>query len=344
MRVLLIKTSSMGDLIHTLPALTDAMNAIPGIQFDWVAEESFKEIPAWHPAVRKVIPIAFRKWRKNLFSKESREGWKALIKTLNTEKYDVILDAQGLAKSAFLTFLAKGKRVGLDWPSAREAIASVAYQQKCKVNFKQHAVVRMRQLFSQALGYTLPMSAPEFGVDKSKFATQPNQHPYLVFLHATTWTSKQWPEEYWLTLTKMADEAGYRVKMGGGNATEVARAERIAKQSDNVDLIPYLKISEMAAVLAQAKGAVAVDTGFGHLAGALDLPLVSIYGSTDPTQTGALGHHSINLNTQFSCSPCLLRDCTYKKSETDLSPPCYQTLPPKTVWSTLDKILNQFKA
>lgn len=337
MRVLLIKTSSMGDLIHTLPALTDAMQAIPGIQFDWIAEESFKEIPTWHPAVSEVVPIALRKWRKGIFSSATRTGWRNLRHQLQQKQYDVILDAQGLAKSAFLGFLANGERVGLDWQSARESIASIAYQRKCTVNFYQHAVIRMRQLFSQALKYDLQETAPSFGLDKTKFQPGNEAEPYLVLLHGTTWVSKQWPEAYWLELAKMANNAGFRVKIGGGNAEEVSRAERIAKQCDKVDLVPYLKISEMAQLLAHANGAVAVDTGFGHLAGALDIPLVSIYGSTNALYTGALGRQSINLSADFTCAPCLNRDCTFKESSI-VSPACYEAITPSRVWQTLKNL------
>src|SRR3990167_497612 len=115
MRVLLIKTSSMGDVIHTLPAITDAYKAIPGIQFDWVVEEGFAEIPGWHPAVSEVIPVALRRWRKNWRSAETRAAWRALRARLNERQYDLVLDAQGLVKSAFVAFFAKGARAGLDW-------------------------------------------------------------------------------------------------------------------------------------------------------------------------------------------------------------------------------------
>src|SRR5437868_3243147 len=106
MRVLVIKTSSMGDIIHTLPALTDAANAIPHIKFDWLVEDSFADIPKWHPAVDRVIPVALRRWRKGFFSKETRAGYKELRKQLHEQQYDLVLDAQGLVKSAFLTFFA----------------------------------------------------------------------------------------------------------------------------------------------------------------------------------------------------------------------------------------------
>ena len=165
MRVLLIKTSSMGDVIHTLPALTDAGNAIPGISFDWLVEDAFSEIPPWHPLVNNVIPVSLRRWRKGIFSETTRAGWKTLRLALQEREYDLVLDAQGLIKSAFLSFFAKGTRAGLNVRSARESLASLAYQKKYSVNFYQHAIVRMRQLFSSALGYPLPETGPVFGLN-----------------------------------------------------------------------------------------------------------------------------------------------------------------------------------
>lgn len=338
MRVLLIKTSSMGDLIHTLPALTDAAKAIPGIKFDWVVEESFAEIPHWHPSVGKVIPVALRRWRKNVFAVETRQAWKKMTTDLREHQYDLVLDAQSLMKSAFVSLFARGTRAGLDWGSAREATAAIFYQRKFTVNFHQHAVVRMRSLFSLALGYPLPTSEPDFGLHRDKLIDATNTEKYLVFLHGTTWTTKQWPEEYWIQLAKLAEQAGYRVKISGGSDAEVARAYRIAKSCAAVDAMPRLKIVEMATLLANAKGAVAVDTGFGHLAAALDLPTVSIYGSTNPDYTGVIGKTSIHLKTDFACSPCLSRECKIKEASS-IQPPCYATVPPVKVWGELKAVL-----
>jgi heptosyltransferase-1 len=338
MRVLLIKTSSMGDVIHTLPALTDAGNAIQSISFDWLVEDAFSEIPPWHPLVDKVIPVSLRRWRKGIFSETTRAGWKTLRHNLHEREYDLVLDAQGLIKSAFLSFFAKGKRAGLDWCSARESLASIAYQKKCKVNFYQHAIVRMRQLFSSALGYKLPESEPVFGLNMPTASLTSNEK-YVVFLHGTTWESKQWPETYWMQLTDYASREGFRIKIGGGNPTEVARAERIAAYNSHVDVMPYLDIKTMAGLLAHSQAAVAVDTGFGHLAAALDVPTVSIYGSTNPDYTGALGKTSMHLAPVFPCSPCVSRICTYK-GIADVAPACYITVPPSRVWETVQRIIR----
>lgn len=345
MRVLLVKTSSMGDIIHMLPALTDAGKAIPGIRFDWVVEDAFAEIPHWHPLVNDVIPVSLRRWRKALFAKQTRIEWKSMRQQLGKHKYDLILDAQGLMKSAFLTWFAHGKRVGLDWSSARESLASLFYQEKHGVNFYQHAITRMRLLFSQALGYALPNTPPDFGINTALFDTTKASvgDKYLVFLHGTMWVTKQWPEAYWIALAKLAEVQGYQIKMSGGNAEEIARARRIAAHSSAIQVIPRMSIGEMAALLVHASGAVAVDTGFGHLAAALGVPTVSIYGPTNAEYTGALGLHSVHLSAAFPCAPCLSRDCTYK-GVSDVQPACYTSVPPASVWQAVAGLLAEHKS
>lgn len=345
MRVLLIKTSSMGDLVHTLPALHDAGEAIPGIRFDWVVEDVFAEIPALHPLVDKVIPVALRRWRKGLMAAKTNQEWQTLKKELKHEKYDLILDAQGLVKSAFLMFFTRGKTAGLDWSSARESLASLVYQAKYTVNFHQHAIVRMRSLFSQAFSYPLPDSQPTFGLDRAHFITKTNafhqnRQPYLVFLHGTTWRTKMWPEHYWAELARYAHAAGLRVKITGGNEEEMERAKRIARANKTfeMDVISRLSILDMASLLANACGVVAVDTGFGHLAAALDVPTVSLYGATNKIYTGAIGLSSIQLSALHPCAPCLKRYCRYK-GPAIVFPACFASLPPRSVWNALQKII-----
>jgi heptosyltransferase-1 len=272
-----------------------------------------------------------------LFSRATRAEFNALRKELQTKQYDIVLDAQGLVKSAFLSCFANGVRSGLDFKSARETLAAIAYQKRYEVNFYQHAVVRMRSLFSQALSYALPSTQPEFGLNKQTFLQKENAEKYIVFLHGTTWASKQWPEMYWMQLAQMAMDAGYRIKISGGSAEEMQRAERIAKAGGQVDVIPYLDIVNMAALLAHATAAVTVDTGFGHLAAALDVPTVSLYGSTNPAYTGALGKNSMHLSAQFACAPCYNRTCKLKEAA-EVKPACYTTLKPAQVWEAVNMV------
>ncbi len=341
MRILIVKTSSLGDIIHTLPALTDAKNAFPDIVFDWVVEENFAAIPAWHVTVKKIIPVAWRRWRKNLFSMATIKEILSFRKNLRAEKYDLVIDAQGLVKSAIFSRLARGVHCGLDWSSAREKYAALFYQRTCEVLFQQHAVVRARSLFSQLLKYPLSDSLPDYGIAKKQFM-QSDALPekYLVFFHGTTWPTKHWPEEYWIELVGLAFLAGYPVKLPWGNAEEKARAERIAAVCANAEILPPLDIPGIAAVLANAHAVVSVDTGLGHLAAALDIPGVSLYGPTNPEFTGAMGKSQLHLKVNFPCAPCLSKVCHYNGASAPLKPECFFTLLPSHVWSSLENLLS----
>lgn len=338
MHVLIVKTSSMGDVIHTLPALTDARKAFPDITFDWLIEENFSEIPRWHPAVKKIIPIAWRRWRKNLLSAATRNEFQAFYQNLRAEKYDLIIDAQGLLKSALFSCLARGERLGLDWNSAREKWASVFYKNKFSVVREQHAVTRVRNLFSQALKYNLPQDIADYGIDREKFVAEESANPYLVFLHGTTWATKHWPEESWIELARLVTDAGYVVKLPWGNPAELERAKRIAAVSDKTEVLPRLDLAGMAKVLAGAKAIAAVDTGLGHLAAALDVPTVSLYGPTNPVLTGALGRSQVHLSAQFPCAPCLGKECVYPNAEPTV-PQCFPVLTSLMVWQALKAML-----
>ncbi|UVE18309.1 lipopolysaccharide heptosyltransferase I [Pseudomonas sp. LS44] len=294
MRVLLIKTSSLGDVIHTLPALTDAARAIPSIRFDWVVEEGFAEIPAWHPAVAEVIPVAIRRWRKNLWQTLRSGEWARFKQRLRSRRYDLVIDAQCLLKSAWLTRYAQAPVAGLDGNSAREPLASRFYDRRYAVAKGQHALERVRQLFAQALDYPLPQGVVDYGLDRNRLA-DPVVPAYLLFLHGTTWASKHWPEAYWRALLERMNELAWDVRLPWGNADEQARAERLAEGLAHVSVLPRLNLAGIAKVIAGARACVAVDTGLGHLAAALDVPTISLYGPTRPDLVGAYGGSQVHL-------------------------------------------------
>jgi heptosyltransferase-1 len=294
LRVLLIKTSSLGDVIHTLPALTDAARALPGIQFDWVVEEGFAEIPAWHPAVAQVIPVAIRRWRKHPWQTFRNGEWRRFKARLRETRYDLVIDAQGLLKSAWLTRYVQAPVAGLDRDSAREPLACRFYEQTYAVSKNQHALQRVRQLFSLALGYTLPPGLGDYGLDRAGMADV-SELPYLLFLHGTTWPSKHWPEAEWRALAEHCNGLGWAIRLPWGNAAEKARAERIADGLEHVAVLPKLNLAGVAKVIAGARACVAVDTGLGHMAAALDVPTISLYGPTLPGKVGAYGKGQVHL-------------------------------------------------
>ena len=331
LKVLIVKTTSMGDIIHTLPALTDAVKAIPGIKFDWVVEEGFAEIPRWHPAVDKVIPVAVRRWRNSLINTVRSGEWRRFRKDLKTREYDAVIDAQGLLKSALITRMARGPKFGLDKDSAREPASARFYNHPQTVPWGQHAVERVRQLFAKSLGYETPEGPGQFLLDQSRFADDLiEKKPYVAFIHGTTWPTKHWPESYWCKLAQKVQAAGYHVVIPWGSEKEKERAQCMSKCSDGIEVLPRLSLAGIAGVLANARAVVAVDTGLGHLTAALETPAVSLYGPTSPERVGAYGQSQVHLTV----SQCPAVDIP------KADPEIFTPMTPDYVWQSLKQLLE----
>jgi heptosyltransferase-1 len=290
LQILLVKTSSMGDVIHNLPVIADILAHYPEAQFDWMVEESFAEIPKLHPQVRNIIPVAIRRWRKSIFS---RNTWREIgdLKTrLKHTHYDAIIDTQGLLKSAVLTRFAQGDIYGMDYDSAREPLASLLYRHKYPVGRNQHAVQRNRALAALALKYPIPQSLPDYGLGNltSQEINLELPRDYVVFLHGTSRESKLWPVSHWVTLAEKLKQFNLQVVLPWSNPSEENRAKDIAAQSSNVHVLPKLKLTALAGILADSKLNIGVDTGLMHLSTALNKPSIAIYTDTNPEFTGVL--------------------------------------------------------
>lgn len=291
MRILIVKSSSLGDIIHTLPALTDAQRHCPTIRFDWVVEEPFMEIPRWHPATERVIPIALRRWRRQLHCLKTYREWSQFTRALQSQRYDAIIDAQGLIKSSFfITRLARGPKHGLDRASLREPLADYCYDHCYAVSRQQHAVERIRQLFAYSLGYQKPVERGDYAI-RDYFNKLPSSPvtPYLVFLHATSRAQKLWPTSHWRQLIALVAPTGLQIKLPWGNNLEQQRAQQIAHQHAGVEVLPKCSLNQLGHCLRQAQAVVSVDTGLSHLTAALGVPNITLYGPTDPTLVGGYG-------------------------------------------------------
>lgn len=327
MRVLIVKTSSMGDVIHTLPAVTDASRQLTGIRFDWVVEEGFAEIPSWHPSVGEVIPIGLRRWRRQPLQALRSGEWRAYRQRLRRRRYDAVIDAQGLLKSALLATLpARGPGFGLDRRSAREPLAALVYRHRISVPKGQHAVERVRQLFAAALGYEVPEGRGEYGIARHFPPATGTRR--LFFVHGTTRHDKHWPEEYWRALARMAADRGWQVELPQAGDAELARARRIAEGIAGVAVLPPLDLGGIAARVAAADAVVSVDTGLSHLAAALDRPNVVLFGPTEPGLVGGYGRRQL-----------CLKASDFPPVERRTDPAIFAPLTPERVWSGLEQVL-----
>ncbi|MFV2030572.1 lipopolysaccharide heptosyltransferase I [Neisseria sp. S1] len=287
MKILLVRLSSMGDLIHTLPAVEDLRRFHPEAELHWLSEAGFADIARLHPFVAKVHEMRWRYWRKHLGEKQTFREIKELCEILRQEHYDFVLDSQGLLKSALFARMANAPIKGLDFNSARERWAALLYNQGFSVRKGENAVWRNRVLFAKVFGYNLPQQL-SFGLQVPQAGCLndlPSQ--YYVALHATSRDSKLWPQPHWLTLLKaLHDESGCVIYLPWGNSAEKARAEAMAVELPFAVVCPKLNLLQAAWLLDKAEGVIGVDTGLLHLADALNKPVVGIYTDTDPHKTG----------------------------------------------------------
>ena len=341
MKVLIVKTSSLGDIIHTFPALTDAARLNSGIKFDWVVEESFADVPIWNSFVDKVIPVSIRKWRKRPLYYMLNGEIRDFLKNLRLTKYNKVIDAQGLIKSGVLTQLARAnERIGLDKLSLTEPLARFCYKKTFKVDLSKQAVFRMRSIFAQSLNYQFPKTIPDFGFNKSFFPFKEKTiNKNIMFIHGTTWASKLWPDKYWKKLARLVSQNGYKVILPWHEDTERQRVEFIAKDLDNVEILPPMNLTELMKIISKLYATVSVDTGLGHLSAALNIPTFALFGPTNPDRTGMVGDNVKYSKPNFSyfdCKKCDKPRCKKLSSKCSaLSSLCMMKLKPLAIWKKL---------
>lgn len=284
--VLFIKTSSLGDVIHHMPAVTDARRARPDLRLAWVVEEAFAPLARLHPGIDEVITVASRRWRKALMSASTWSEMRQRFAMLRAKSYDCIIDTQGLARTGLIARIARGERHGYDRDSIREPLASLFYDVRHSVSRDLHAVERNRRLTALALGYAVE-GAPDYGLSRSVFATP--SEPYVIFLHATAQARKEWPVENWIALGRTLNEQGIQIVLPWGTETERLRSEAIAKALPKARVPDRAPLDQVARLIANARGVVGVDTGLLHLAAALSVPLTAIFAGSQPRLTGPVG-------------------------------------------------------
>jgi heptosyltransferase-1 len=293
--ILLVKTSSLGDVVHNLPVVSDLCRALPDAAIDWVVEENFAAIPRAHAAVRRVLPVAIRRWRRTPWRPLLWNEMGAFARALRAERYDAVIDSQGLLKSALIARAARGTRYGLDWKSSREPL-SMFYDRTFSVSRMQHAVERNRALAAGALQYVAGNEI-DYGIRAG-----PSRFPWLarnryaVMIHSTSASAKLWPEVRWIEVGSHFAQSGVACVWPWGSAAERERSMALAARVSGSIVPPQLMLEDAMALLGRAEAVIGVDTGLTHLAAALDAVTVGIFTATDPALTGIYGSpHATNI-------------------------------------------------
>jgi heptosyltransferase-1 len=281
LKILFVKTSSLGDVVHHCPAVSDAARAIPGAVIDWVVEEPFAAVAAMHPAVRRVIPVAVRRWRRTWWRAQVRTELAAFRRVLAAERYDAVIDSQSLLKSALIARFADGRRHGMDRKSAREPLAAALYDVRHAVPRGMHAVERNRRLTAAALGVDVA-SPVDYGLD----GLREGRSDAVVLLTMTSRADKLWPEERWIALGRSLARP---LVLPWGSEAERSRAGRIAAALPGAAVPTRMTLDQLACLFAGSQAVVGLDTGLTHLAAAVGARTVGIFCGSNPELTGLYG-------------------------------------------------------
>jgi heptosyltransferase-1 len=287
-RILIVKTSSMGDVVHALPLAADIAQALPAAQVDWLCEEAFAAIPAMSRYVTGVHRVALRRWRKRPFDPAVWREVRIAKSALRVAHYDLVLDVQGLAKSAWLARWTGAPVTGFDSSTAREGIAAHLYQQRFEVPRSLHAIERCRRLGAAALGYAIT-GAPRFGIALNIEPGLSNNEPMAVLLVNASRATKLWPDERWIAVERWLAHQGMASVLFCGSADERSRSELLATRMQRAEVSPPATLSAVASTLATASVVIGLDTGLTHLAAALGRPTVGIFCDYDPALVGLTG-------------------------------------------------------
>ncbi|OQW58721.1 MAG: lipopolysaccharide heptosyltransferase I [Proteobacteria bacterium SG_bin9] len=289
--ILFVKTSSLGDVVHHMPAVTDAARHCPGRKLSWIVEEDFAPLARLHPAVSDIIPVAARRWRSSILSASTWNEMRAFTKRLRERSDETIIDTQGLIRSALIVRRTRGEKHGYDSDSIREPLASRVYDIKHKVSRTLHAVTRNRALTALALGYT-PGDAIDYGLPRAQASSA---SPYAILQHGTSREAKQWREVDWIGIGQWLSKRGFEVVIPWGSQPERVTSERLAAAIKNSRILPRQPLDLTARTIASASLVVGVDTGLLHLAAAYGVPLIAIFIATEPGLTGPVGQGPIRV-------------------------------------------------
>jgi heptosyltransferase-1 len=287
--ILFVKTSSLGDVVHQMPAMTDARRQFPDARIAWIAEEAFAPLARLHPGVNEVIPVATRRWRHQLLAADTWREFAAFKAQVRSIEAQTVIDTQGLIRSAIIARTSGGTRHGYDRFSIREKPAALFYDVTHRVSRTLHAVTRNRLLTGLSLGYK-PDTAVDYGL-RQQVAGE--RLPYALLLHGTSRADKEWENSEWVKVGQWLTRQGLEVLLPWGNDRELERCRYLSGMIPRARILERMAIDAFARVIGSASFVIGVDTGPLQLAAACEVPLAAIFVSTRVDLTGPIGNGPI---------------------------------------------------
>ena len=330
-KVLIIKLSSMGDIIHTFPAIQDLISNIPNAEISWLVDKQFVDIPSLHPHVHNVISVPLREYKKKPISFFLSPEFKRLRTLAKQQKFDYIIDVQGLLKSALSSLFFRGHRYGYCQNAAKEKRASFLYNTKIFIDKDTHAIDKTRCLISQVFNYRINLDHIDYGLPITH-----KHDDYFLFLPGTSRPNKMWPQQNWQELQKLITDEEHKILIPWSTQIEYEQAHFIANNSKFVTILPKLTLKDLSVTVAKAKGVFGVDTGLTHMAAAYQRPIISLYNQRTAKLAYVKTNKHILCVSPIDCNGCPKETCHVKKEP---KPSCMSKIDPKKVWHSMKELV-----
>lgn len=335
MRVLIIKLSSMGDIVHTFPAVTDLLSNYPDAEIDWMVDSSFETITELYPKLRKVYSFPLRKFKKNKSLETFRE-LKAILKEIRQNKYDYIIDPQGLPKTGVWMPFIKGLSCGFHKDTIKDQWAPIFYKKKIRLPKDMLVIQKIRHLFAKSIGYSIEDNQFDYGLDELKNPSD----KFALFLHGTTRTIKECPLEHWSFMADIFHSHGLKVYVPWSNPAEFERANFLCEKHTNVHILPKVNLKNMIEFVRQSSFVIGVDTGLAHIAAAYNIPTIGLYNYLSDLAP-VTGKKVKNIFSDIHCQKkCKKNYCQITDSKT---PECMRKLDLNQIKLTIEDFLLQYK-
>lgn len=326
MRILIIKTSALGDIIHALPVIDYLHQVSPGIEIDWVVEEAFLPVLEHNPGLRQIIPVRTKKWRKAPFAPQTREDIRALRRALRDRPYDLVFDIQGNLKSGLIAWLSgAGERIGFSTEVLQEKLNRLFTTRRIPFrDSDRHVSDRYLRIVSAPLGRDYPemdiasniFSSSEDEAAAERFMSELPPGPVFMFQIGTTWSTKLWYPEGWIELARRITRCypESTILINWGSPYEKALGERIVNEAgESVRMLPWLRIKELIPVIRRVDMLIGGDTGPLYLAATVGTPTVSYYRATSAATYAPRGKKHRSVQADMKCTACYRTSCDHEK-------------------------------